>query len=224
VIDRFVDVLTSLDKRLSAIEDILPTLCDKVSKIEGVVANPDGYVTFSGCVNTTKDQIKSAMSAGTLMSMDHLKMEVQFSQAVFMGVRLAKNPELADTLSDAAVAQLNKILHEAQRALDLIDAVERREKESIKSLNKAWDKVQELVSSSIAKEINEEKESLRSAANAENNRVLDSVEELIKERKRVEKAIEGLELVLSEARTERSEIRRETRAKGRTKSVASIRR
>lgn len=227
MIDRLVQAIENLDRRVSSIEETMPFLCEQVSRIASVVARPDGYVTFSGAVNTTKDKVEEALTGSALMNLENISMEVNFSQAVFMGVRLQKNPKLAEAMSDAALQQLEKTLQQGQYILDLVDTMHEKEAELTRMLSIVRDRLSEDVGQVIEREVAValgDTFSILEEKTTKAKKLADSIRtETDAERNRLEKAREGLEeaVRLSEATT--SKLGNERKASQAQPSFVSVR-
>jgi hypothetical protein len=215
VIEQILEVLSSIDRRLESIEQVMPFLCEKVSRVEGVVARPDGYVTFSGVANTTRGEIQAALNRGAVMNMESVQMDVRFTQAVYMGIRLSKNPELAEALSDGAVQQLYNILGEAEKALLLLDQVGKKEKEANELLTRAWEKLNTGIEADVRLHVKRSVDMIISEIAQESCKALDDIknasEKAAFERLKVEKAMAGLIGAMEIANRSKESIKREIR-------------
>lgn len=121
MISRLVELLETIDQRLENIETVLPDLVDRVNTMSEVIASPDGYVTFSGVVKTPVEELKKAMVNSSVMQLSEVVLEAKFSQAVYLGARLDNNPDLIETLSEAAIDQMRNTVELANRLEHLTD-------------------------------------------------------------------------------------------------------
>lgn len=121
MIQKLLEALVSIDKRLEVIEDCLPQLTDKVNDMAAVIADPTGYVTIGGKVETPIKELKKAFDHNVKMEMQSVILDVNFSQAVFMGARLKGNPELAAVFGEAAVKKTRDLLGQADELDRIVD-------------------------------------------------------------------------------------------------------
>lgn len=122
MIAEVVEVLRTIDRRLEIIEDVLPKLTDRINDVSQTVADPSGYVTVSGKVNTPIDTLRDETSAK--VHLESVMLDAKFTNAVYLGTKLQDNPELEELMGSAAVQQVKNTVDLVSKLHQLVHACE----------------------------------------------------------------------------------------------------
>lgn len=183
-----VDLLFNLDKRVSKVEGALQTIAESVDNISKCVGTPSGYATFTGRVDVDPKELLKKAKDTMMMGLGDLQMEVQFSQAVYMGVRPENNERLAEMFELAQLGQMESLLEQAKRLTELNESMRIRLSE-VEALTKDHKRsvqleAENLINRKVGKALRVAEEHLVKAE---------------KQEQLVEKALARLESVMSEA-------------------------
>tara|TARA_R110000787_G_scaffold5480_2_gene20054 strand:+ start:12367 stop:13017 length:651 start_codon:yes stop_codon:yes gene_type:complete len=118
--NRIVQVLESMDSRLSTIEKTLLPFTDQAEEIARALSSPDGFVTFGGRTNLPVAEVRKAFEQSATAELEAITVDFRFTQAVYMGTRPEKNKELVDMMSEGAMRQMKNILTDAKSLSNIV--------------------------------------------------------------------------------------------------------
>jgi len=123
--------------RLDQIESSTANASKKLDDLTRKLGDPSGFLTFSGTLKTTPDEVKEAFKSSASFDLESVQMDAQFSNAIYMGLRPDADEKIRELLSEAQVEYLRTLLEQYKRLDDMIGASEERLRQSAEIAAKA---------------------------------------------------------------------------------------
>jgi DNA polymerase III delta prime subunit len=149
ILEQLVKVLEKMDSRLDAVEENMRAMSNKVKGIAGAVAAPTGQLVLRGTLKTKPDEIANAFKQADGYEMEVLEMDVEFSEAIYMGVVPENREEIRKLLAPQQIAYLKRVLEQHKKLSELAEWSETFMKDTADKFDEKQDKLASIIENRI---------------------------------------------------------------------------
>jgi len=138
ILNRITTLLEHLARHAAFNSHCHEKLCDKVNHMARSMGEPNGRVTFGGCVELNPREARRAVEGlGHHVEAEAVRMDYEFSQNLYLTIDPKMNAQIKEALDRAPLEQLEKKFESYRKLNELIVEAEAQSKAMLEYAEKA---------------------------------------------------------------------------------------